>query len=89
LLILLILFHERIVSFVVQFKVLLALTLQIFDLAVPRSDVLVSLLDLLVMSDFLSLVLNLIIFKLLNLVLLVHHLLLVLEQLVLKVDDLL
>jgi len=89
LLVLLILFHERIVSFVVQFKVLLALTLQIFDLAVPRSDVLVSLLDLLVMSDFLSLVLNLIIFKLLNLVLLVHHLLLVLEQLVLKVDDLL
>jgi len=89
LLVLLILFHERIVSFVVQFKVLLALTLQIFDLAVPRSDVLVSLLDLLVMSDFLSLVLDLIIFKLLNLVLLVHHLLLVLEQLVLKVDDLL
>lgn len=79
LLVLLILLLESVVGFVVQLEILLALGLQFFDLVVLLSDVLVSLLDLLVMSDFLSLVLDLVVFKLFDFVLLVHHLLLVFE----------
>jgi len=63
------------------------LTFQFFDLIVFLGDVLVSLLDLFIVKNFLSLELDLVIFELLDFVLLVHHLLFILEQLVFKVDD--
>jgi len=78
LLVLLILFLESVVGFVVQIKILKTLAFQIFDLSVLFGEILVSLFDLFIMGDFLSLVLDLVVFKLLNFMLLIHGLFLIL-----------
>jgi len=78
LLVLLILLLESVVGFVVQIKILKTLAFQIFDLSVLFGEILVSLFDLLIMGDFLSLVLDLVVFKLLNFMLLIHGLFLIL-----------